>query len=94
MTDIEYPHCQAAFINAIKDEGTKEEAVRWLQQTWNELCWVRKTRTQAIREAVDEERAGCAAVADRRLSIHEAVNGSEYDAAKDIATAIRSRGPQ
>jgi hypothetical protein len=27
----------AAFINAIAEEGTKEEAVTWLQSTWNEL---------------------------------------------------------
>jgi len=27
----------AAFINAIADEGTKAEAVEWLQRTWDEL---------------------------------------------------------
>jgi hypothetical protein len=30
------PHAQAAFINVIADEGTKAEAVEWLQKTWNE----------------------------------------------------------
>jgi len=34
----EYPHCPAAFINAIAEEGTKEEAVEWLQKTWDQLC--------------------------------------------------------
>ena len=34
----EAPHVRAAFINAIADEGTKDEAIRWLQKTWNELC--------------------------------------------------------
>ena len=33
-----YPHKPAAFINAIAEEGTKEEAVKYLQVTWNELC--------------------------------------------------------
>ncbi len=32
------PHSPAAFINAIAEEGTKAEAVEWLQKTWNELC--------------------------------------------------------
>lgn len=31
----------AAFINAIADEGTKSEAVEWLQRTWDELCDLR-----------------------------------------------------
>jgi len=34
----EAPQRPAAFINAIADEGTKAEAVEWLQKTWNELC--------------------------------------------------------
>jgi hypothetical protein len=38
----EYPHVRAAFINAIAEEGTKAEAIEWLQKTWNELCAVRK----------------------------------------------------
>lgn len=37
----DYPHVPAAFINAIAEEGTKAEAVEWLQKTWNELCAVR-----------------------------------------------------
>src|SRR5690348_10626363 len=28
----------AAFINSIADEGTKAEAVEWLQRTWDDLC--------------------------------------------------------
>lgn len=40
MTKI-YPHSQAAFINAIRDEGTKDEACDWLQSTWNELVALR-----------------------------------------------------
>ena len=31
----------AAFINAIADEGTKEEAIEWLQKIWDELCDVK-----------------------------------------------------
>jgi hypothetical protein len=38
----DYPHVPAAFINAIADEGTKREAIEWLQKTWDELCFVRK----------------------------------------------------
>lgn len=32
------PHVQAAFINAIREEGTKAEACDWLQKIWNEKC--------------------------------------------------------
>ncbi len=28
----------AAFINNIADEGTKSEAVEWLQKTWDDYC--------------------------------------------------------
>jgi hypothetical protein len=38
----------AAFINAIADEGTKAEAIEWLQKTWDELCDLRKRRDQMI----------------------------------------------
>lgn len=31
------PHVPAAFINALAEEGTKDEAIEFLQQTWNEL---------------------------------------------------------
>lgn len=31
----------AAFINCIVDEGNKDEAVYWLQVTWDELCALR-----------------------------------------------------
>ena len=39
MTD--YPHVPAAFINAIAEEGTKAEAVEYLQKQWNEVCALR-----------------------------------------------------
>lgn len=31
-------HYPAAFINNIADEGSKAEAIKFLQETWNELC--------------------------------------------------------
>lgn len=37
-TEHEYPHVPAAFINAIAEEGTKAEAVEYLQRQWNECC--------------------------------------------------------
>jgi hypothetical protein len=38
----EAPHVPAAFINAIAEEGTKAEAIEWLQKQWNENCALRK----------------------------------------------------
>jgi hypothetical protein len=35
------PHVPAAFINAIAEEGTKAEAIEYLQKTWNENCALR-----------------------------------------------------
>jgi prefoldin subunit 5 len=35
----------AAFINAIAEEGTKDEAVEWLQKTWDELQAAEKVMT-------------------------------------------------
>lgn len=42
MRLVTFPHVPAAFINAIAEEGTKEEAIEYLQKTWNELCYLRK----------------------------------------------------
>ena len=39
MTD--YPHRNAAFINAIREEGSKEDACTFLQKGWNENCALR-----------------------------------------------------
>jgi len=30
------PHRPAAFINVIAEDGTKEEAIKYLQETWND----------------------------------------------------------
>ena len=34
----EAPHQPAAFINALSEEGTREELIDYLQKTWNERC--------------------------------------------------------
>ena len=36
------PHVPAAFINAIREEGTKEEACDFLQDQWNEVVALRR----------------------------------------------------
>jgi len=46
MDDAQHSH--AAFINAIREEGTKEEACDWLQITWGALCKVKKLREKHI----------------------------------------------
>ena len=37
----EAPHVPAAFINALAEEGTKAEAIKYLQEQWNENCHLR-----------------------------------------------------
>lgn len=53
MSD-KYPHVRAAFINAIADEGTKEEAVQFLQEEWNENCVLRAALSK-IAELQDDK---------------------------------------
>jgi hypothetical protein len=43
-TSVEAPFVRAAFINAIAEEGSKAEAVEWLQKTWNEKCQIEAER--------------------------------------------------
>lgn len=40
------PHRPAAFINAIAEEGDKAEAVKYLQEQWNENCQLREQLAQ------------------------------------------------
>lgn len=56
MSTSDAPHVQAAFINAIADEGTKAEAIEWLQKTWNELCQVRDALAVAERKRDEAKR--------------------------------------
>lgn len=61
MTDKAAPasetpeHVPAAFINAIADEGTKAEAIEWLQKTWNERCDFEK-RLRAAEQRAERAR--------------------------------------
>lgn len=41
------PHVPAAFINSIREEGTKEEALFWLQEQWDETCALRAVLREA-----------------------------------------------
>lgn len=40
---MKHPNVRAAFINTIAEEGTKAEAIEFLQKQWNETCALRKT---------------------------------------------------
>ncbi len=44
--NMTYPHVPAAFINAIAEEGTKAEAIEYLQKQWNETCALRAELTR------------------------------------------------
>ena len=51
MTD--HPHVPSAFINAIAEEGTKAEAVEYLQKQWNETCALR-TEVKLLQKALQD----------------------------------------
>jgi hypothetical protein len=40
----------AAFINAIAEEGTKAEAIEWLQKEWDENCHLRKLLRDGLKQ--------------------------------------------
>ena len=46
VVDDYMKHHPAAFINAIAEEGTKAEAIKYLQETWNELCDLKEILTE------------------------------------------------
>jgi transcriptional regulator of nitric oxide reductase len=52
-----YPYVRAAFINYIREEGSKAEACDWLQKQWNEICALNKeiVRVTAILAEKDAE---------------------------------------
>ncbi len=33
-----HPHVPASFINSLREEGSKEECLEFLQKYWNEVC--------------------------------------------------------
>jgi hypothetical protein len=42
VNSTEVRHFPAAFINNIAEEGTKEEAIQWLQKIWNQFMTYRE----------------------------------------------------
>jgi flagellar biosynthesis/type III secretory pathway protein FliH len=76
------PHTPAAFINAIAEEGSKKEAIEWLQKTWNERCHLER-ENEALRK--DAELALAQAREEgRREGMREALRVSEQ-AVSDLA---------
>lgn len=51
------PGVRASFVNAIASEGTREEAVNYLLETWNELCETRQRLATMERERDEAEKA-------------------------------------
>jgi len=90
MTDT--PRTPAAFINAIAEEGTKAEAVEWLQKIWDERCQLQRELTEA---RADAERYRWLRSHHRSehdmgrlvwyLPIGESLNAAGLDAALDAA---------
>jgi hypothetical protein len=54
-TNTKHPHVPAAFINAIREEGTKKEACDFLQAQWNETFALTAQLTAAL-AAVEQAR--------------------------------------
>lgn len=67
------PHHPASFINAIAEEGTKAEAIEWLQKIWNELCERNKNTGLLIQMPVSLDKA-----ARFIAGIHEVDNWEDF----------------
>lgn len=39
---MNHPHVPAAFINALREEGPLNLACDYLQELWNELCYIKR----------------------------------------------------
>jgi hypothetical protein len=74
MTD--YPHVQAAFINAIRDEGNKDEACDALQKEWNRACAI-EAEIERLREALE--------------GIEDAAKSFQDDEGYEVAAQVRIR---
>lgn len=59
------PHQPAAFINAIAEDRDFDEAIRWLQKTWNDLCAKERELSAALAKKEDGEPVAWISVEDR-----------------------------
>jgi len=87
-----FPHSPAAFINNIAEEGTKDEAIRWLQTTWNEAVALRAQNAELL-EALKIAREHVAAICE-----HNELLGSgaqdRIDLTRIDATLARATGKE
>lgn len=104
MTDLEKqgetprteaPHVPAAFINAIAEEGTKQEAVEWLQKEWNEnrrltreLAQMAAQKAKAERDR-DDALSGCQFEFQRAMNAESRVSELEAKLAEEQRDAER-----
>jgi hypothetical protein len=53
-----YPHVQAAFINALREEGTFDELAEALQRQWNECCHLHNENMKLLKrlKALEDEK--------------------------------------
>lgn len=90
MPSEPYPHVSAAFINAIAEGGTKDEAVRWLQLKWNESRALRahaeslQAEVERLRQIIDVSVDG----ARKQMLRAEAAEDRAEQAERKLAEAV------
>lgn len=77
-----HPHVPAAFINALREEGTKEEVCNFLQEQWNETCALHK-QNKALLDALQS-------VVDDLVSGLDSEAISALETAKEALTSVES----
>lgn len=83
------PHAQAAFINAIREEGSKKEACDNLQETWNDLCAARVELATLRAKMAERSQASLDVLAERHRQITAEDWTPEHDDAQALAEAER-----
>ena len=78
MTDPAPPHAQAAFINALREEGTRDEACNRLQKVWNERCAL-AAEVERLEKLSEEAVAKCVTLHSRAVSAEAKVREQALD---------------
>lgn len=75
-----YPHVPAAFINALREESSKQELAEYLQTEWNIACALRKQIRQdlpALSAALKEAWAEIERLKRPPITIFTGANGDD-----------------
>ena len=72
------PHANAAFINALSEEGNREEILSMLQEVWNERCQLKRDLAALRGQLVEAQRPSLGATDADGNRWRKAVKDGEF----------------